>query len=771
MLDFGNGGGILNHIGGNMRKKICSVLLLLLILFCFVACQPSNWWEYYWWMENNKNDGKDSAEPLDVVQALSTYGLLQDIFNPDGLQMKVRWTDSDPVVYTRGSLTNEVESAVYATVTFNQYTGFGLTDKDFSIESGEIVFEFKIDGPVSDGNSVNVLSFTSIVTRDLIFMHNSTSTPYTISDVYGMAGGVDESNKPVLEIDLDSQMSVSLSKSSSISLFDTEQELSAIINGNVIDTAESEFDIEIATGLIEEDEWLRLFVQPEGTGYSVSVVQNGDGTLAYTAKINFNGYYRNGWTIESGSIEYNWNRISTSGNMIRVNSYTAEIPQTAPLRFVSDDGNSEYSISATDLAGTCTIYGNRKSGGADLFDIWAWDSDLSGTLLINGTEYKQTSSYIPTLGELGIRGIGTEYNPYKISTEKQLRGLAVLVNSGTFNTKDIYFRLVNDIDLENREWIPIGTVDGMTQINYQETKDSELKSIFKGHFDGNGYTISNLKITPGLIDSPYVSYSSSYQGLFGIISAGSSISNLTINNAEIIGGGFLGAFAGFIPQTDSNEKVILKNLHLTGDIEIIGDSDVGGILGRCCYLTELEISDCSVIGNNGSVIRTPEDQVNNVATNFVGGIIGTAYSRGNGTILSNCHVSNMDISAYIECVGGITGHFEQGSISNVSVSNTNISLTGYFPISSDTTEAVGAISGTVRGAVGQENEPTSTQVTISGMEFNNVTLNFPVETEINLYGIVGRFRDNERDNTKLNITVEGEGNSVPAGITINNPKV
>ncbi len=755
-----------------MRRRIGYALIIVSVIVAAVACQPKAWWEEdYWWPDRfpGKPEGQDEVQVQDIVQSFETYGILQDVFNPDGVHMNVRWTNTDPVVYSRSGLMNDVKAALYATVSFNEYSGTGVVDKDFSIQSGEIVFEFKVDGDVSSSGTVNALSYTGHVTRDLIFRHEPTGSSYSVSDLSGISGGiVDEASKPELVVDVSDQLDVSLSIDSSISQFETDQDIIAVIDGSAVDTEASEADLEVLTGLVAEDEWLRLFVHPDADGYSTQITQDSEG---YTGTIIFDGYSRDGWTIESGSISYRWENISYSGTtLIRVNEYTANISENTPLRFVSEDGKSDIRISATGLSGDCMLYANRKTGSAEPFDIWEWDSDLSGVLSIDGKEYSQTAPYVPSsLGELGIRGAGTESNPYKIDSEAQLRGLAKLVNSGTFDTSDKYFCLVDDIDLGNREWIPIGTVDGKTMIDYQGTKDSELSSIFKGHFDGNGHTISNLKITPGLIDSPYVSYSSSYQGLFGIVSAGASISNLTIDNVEIIGGGFLGAFVGFIPQTDSDEKAVLEKLHLTGDIEITGDSDIGGILGRCCYMTELEISDCSVDGNNGSYIRTPEN-LNSGATSFVGGIIGTAYSRGEGTKLSDCYVSNLDISAYVECVGGITGHFEMGTITDISVSDTDISLTGYSStLAEDTAEAVGAVSGSVRGAVGAGNEPTTTQVTISGMEFENVTLNFPVHTDINLYGVVGRFRDNDRDNSKLHITVEGEGESIPEGITINNP--
>lgn len=68
---------------------------------------------------------------------------------------------------------------------------------------------------------------------------------------------------------------------------------------------------------------------------------------------------------------------------------------------------------------------------------------------------------------------------FTIYTAEQLAGLAQLVNNGnTFSGKTIY--LGNNIDLDNREWTPIGYTEGFE---------------FNGVFDGKKYTVYNMIIT------------------------------------------------------------------------------------------------------------------------------------------------------------------------------------------------------------------------------------------------------------------------------------
>ena len=109
----------------------------------------------------------------------------------------------------------------------------------------------------------------------------------------------------------------------------------------------------------------------------------------------------------------------------------------------------------------------------------------------------------PPEAPLFVGGAGTSGDPYKIATETQLRKLAELVNDQRTDANNsnalystLYYELIEDIGLTG-EWTPIGT-----NLN-----------PFKGHFDGNGHTISGLSI----------SSSANYLGLFGYTDTDSEI--------------------------------------------------------------------------------------------------------------------------------------------------------------------------------------------------------------------------------------------------------
>ena len=106
--------------------------------------------------------------------------------------------------------------------------------------------------------------------------------------------------------------------------------------------------------------------------------------------------------------------------------------------------------------------------------------------------------------------------------------------------------------MNNQEWIPIGTSD----------------KSFSGSFDGQGYTISNLKITRDLDNKA----NNCYLGLFG--HATSEIKNFNVENVDITGSLHVGVIGC------SNGKI--NNVHVRGNINIKGYWDRRNFRKRIC---------------------------------------------------------------------------------------------------------------------------------------------------------------------------------------------
>ena len=77
---------------------------------------------------------------------------------------------------------------------------------------------------------------------------------------------------------------------------------------------------------------------------------------------------------------------------------------------------------------------------------------------------------------------------------------------------------------------------------------------------------------------------------------------------------------------------------------------------------------------------------------FVGGIIGAAYGKNN--TIENCSVRNIELKAQVFAVGGISGLFAKGKISNCAISDVLVSLDREEPLDGDNKcKAIGAIAG------------------------------------------------------------------------------
>lgn len=110
---------------------------------------------------------------------------------------------------------------------------------------------------------------------------------------------------------------------------------------------------------------------------------------------------------------------------------------------------------------------------------------------------------------------------YEISTAAELAWVAKGVNDGTITQYEYdanwdmsrkIFKLTADIDLSDHVWVPIGV---------------DRNHGFQGAFDGNGYTISGMRI--GSADTPYAS--GYYVGLFGY--ATGTITDVKIRNSSV----------------------------------------------------------------------------------------------------------------------------------------------------------------------------------------------------------------------------------------------
>ena len=194
-------------------------------------------------------------------------------------------------------------------------------------------------------------------------------------------------------------------------------------------------------------------------------------------------------------------------------------------------------------------------------------------------------------------GKGTSANPYLIETGAQL----VLMKKYS----DKYFKLTQNINLDNKAW-PVFD--------------------FSGSLDGDGFIISNLKVTR----------SDDNVGLFGVLSG--TVRNLTISGVNIdTNADNVGALAGYC---DYSGKVMDCTVMLNSASSIEGGNNVGGVVG---LVENGTVTGCTVKGD------TTESQI--IGSGCVGGLVGQFYDHQ--TPIEDCYVS-VNVSG-MEGVGGLIG--------------------------------------------------------------------------------------------------------------------
>lgn len=217
---------------------------------------------------------------------------------------------------------------------------------------------------------------------------------------------------------------------------------------------------------------------------------------------------------------------------------------------------------------------------------------------------------------------------FYLNSASDLAGLSKILyewstTTNPFTGKQVYLNV--DVDLDNHPWIPIGCLN-----------DGNEKRAFYGSFDGQGHTISNLKVGDDY----------SYASLFGIVKTYSftqTFENLTIENVDIDGSSYAAALIG----RANGAKV--ENVDVIGEINIAGFNHVGGLLGH----SYAQISDCTVSGH-GSITGGGWQ---------VGGLVGGHGTNADDTTsIENCAVlgdaeqGGFDISASSGRVGGVLGY-------------------------------------------------------------------------------------------------------------------
>lgn len=262
------------------------------------------------------------------------------------------------------------------------------------------------------------------------------------------------------------------------------------------------------------------------------------------------------------------------------------------------------------MSGTVTMSGSPESIAVTLSPLGKWD----GTV---GTAFG---------------GSGTKDDPYQIESGEELAYLSKLVADGV-DTSGIYYKLTEDIDLNNIAFTPIGTTTSLQ---------------FKGSFNGAGNTISNLKVENNV----------SLTGLFGRVNA-ATISDLTIDHATIssTSGIYTGVLAGAVYGSSNITNCVVKYSTVTGKGNYTGGlvGYSGADISRCAVIDTTVNGTAYVGGMFGQGKKVTECYVLRgtvtASGNYAGGLLGSGSAQ-----VENCFVRSVTVTASTGYAGGIIGN-------------------------------------------------------------------------------------------------------------------
>ncbi|ERP39286.1 MBG domain-containing protein [Chitinivibrio alkaliphilus] len=249
-------------------------------------------------------------------------------------------------------------------------------------------------------------------------------------------------------------------------------------------------------------------------------------------------------------------------------------------------------------------------------------------------------------------GSGTEDDPYLIENSAHLNAVP--------DSSDSHFRQESDIEFDPADFQSGGEF-------YNDGKGWEPIEDFLGTYDGNGYSISNIRIAR---------HDENRVGLFANVYEG-TLKNITIVNGEISGDESVGGLAGEINSS------LVENCSFSGSVTG-DDEDIGGLVGYSSnsqvihsYTTGAVFSTGEVVGgliggvNNNSEVEYSGSSVQvNSDGDRIGGLIGSnsgevfrSYSTGDvmgdGRRVGGFVGNNSGTIRQSSATGGVSGDGER----------------------------------------------------------------------------------------------------------------
>ncbi len=291
----------------------------------------------------------------------------------------------------------------------------------------------------------------------------------------------------------------------------------------------------------------------------------------------------------------------------------AEIPSVAvTVELPESVGDTYQSITDT----VVTVKVEAVQGNTPMVDKWDGTADVSW--------YNDTDT------------------EFELSTAEQLAGLAALVdnspvarnanfaNAVTFDGKTL--KLTSDVDLEAYD-------ENGNRVPFNPIGHSSNGQAFKGTFDGQGHTISNLYEQSNL-DSNNGGwlYEGEYYGLFAYTD-GAEIKNVTVDGAYISSG--RNEAAGVVGNAVDTD---FSNITISNTTLIAYNNSAGGVAAECygeCSFTNITVDENTVLGPLWGTYDVR-----------LGGVVGMVKSSDKVTF------SNITVACKIDAINDVAANYQ-----------------------------------------------------------------------------------------------------------------
>ena len=271
---------------------------------------------------------------------------------------------------------------------------------------------------------------------------------------------------------------------------------------------------------------------------------------------------------------------------VEVKGYWGETDSSKKLKVVI--GSTTHSISMTSVTerNFVMIIPSTTIGSETSVEVYHEDYESAGRTIV---------VYRP------FEGIGTENDPFLISSADDWDRLAELVNGGK-NYAGKYFRQTADFTITNM----VGTIE--------KVDNNEVFHTFDGIYDGDGHTLTlNLNVANARCVGPFRCV------------IGATIRNLIVSGSVTVSGSSAEASrhpSALIGITREG-NVLIENCHVSANVS--GADYMGGLIGHSWH-ANITIRGCVYSGT-----------LTAAGTQYAGGLIGWGGDGGGMTFsISNC---------------------------------------------------------------------------------------------------------------------------------------